>query len=142
MNLMLNMKDINKILGKTHFKCKKKVKKTHIFAKTCPSVMPSLLPHVLWGRSQVSLFFCKCGEPWLLVFLYLIAAYASVRQCAIIICRCPQNIIEIFLSRKNVHRKCQKCITIYVTTFFYWISRVCKKKELNIYTRILDIRKL
>jgi hypothetical protein len=29
-----------------------------------------------------------------------------------------------------------------VTTFFYWISRVCKKKELNIYTRILDIRKL
>jgi hypothetical protein len=30
-----------------------------------------------------------------------------------------------------------------VTTFFYWISRVCKKKkELNIYTRILDIMKL
>ena len=24
MNLMLNMKDINKILAKTHFKCKKK----------------------------------------------------------------------------------------------------------------------
>jgi multidrug efflux pump subunit AcrB len=40
----------------------------------------------------------------LLLFLYLIAAYASVRQCAIIICRCPQNIIEISLSRKNVHR--------------------------------------
>jgi hypothetical protein len=27
----------------------------------------------------------------LLVFLYLIAAYASIRQCVIIICRCPQN---------------------------------------------------
>jgi multidrug efflux pump subunit AcrB len=40
----------------------------------------------------------------LLVFLYLIVAYASVRQCVIIICRCPQNIIEISLSRKNVHR--------------------------------------
>jgi hypothetical protein len=40
----------------------------------------------------------------LLVFLYLIAAYTSVRQCVIIICRCPQNIIEISLSRKNVHR--------------------------------------
>ena len=40
----------------------------------------------------------------LLVFLYLIAAYASVRQCVIIICRCPQNIIEISLSRSNVHR--------------------------------------
>jgi hypothetical protein len=26
MNLMLNMKDINKILAKTHFKCKKKKK--------------------------------------------------------------------------------------------------------------------
>jgi hypothetical protein len=47
MNLMLNMKDINKILAKTHFKCKKKVKKTHIFVKTCLPVMPSLLPHVL-----------------------------------------------------------------------------------------------
>jgi hypothetical protein len=35
---MLNMKDINKILAKTHFKCKYKkkiVKKPHIFAKTC-----------------------------------------------------------------------------------------------------------
>ena len=39
-------------------------------------------------------------------------------------------------------QKCQKCNTICVTTFFYWISRVCKKKELNIYTRILDIMKL
>jgi len=39
----------------------------------------------------------------LLVFLYLIAAYANVRQCVIIIFRCPQNIIEISL-QKNVHR--------------------------------------
>jgi hypothetical protein len=59
MNLMLNMKDINKILAKTHFKCKK----PHIFMKTCLydsvgslPVMPSLLPYGLWGRSQVSLF--------------------------------------------------------------------------------------
>ena len=35
----------------------------------------------------------------LLVFLYLIAAYASVIQCVIIICQCLQNIIEISLSR-------------------------------------------
>ena len=80
------------------------------------------------------------------VFLYLIAAYASVRQCVIIICRCPQNIIEISLSRKMFIeiccQKCQKCNTICVT-LFYWISRICpKKKELNIYTRILDIMKL
>jgi hypothetical protein len=26
-------------------------------------------------------------------------------------------------------KKCQKCNTIYVITFFYWISRVCKKKK-------------
>jgi hypothetical protein len=63
MNLLLNMKDINKILAKTHFKCKyekKNVKKTHIFVKKCLynavaslPVMPSLLPHGLRGRSQV-----------------------------------------------------------------------------------------
>jgi hypothetical protein len=29
---------------------------------------------------------------------------ADARQGVIIICRCPQNIIEISLSRKNVHR--------------------------------------
>jgi hypothetical protein len=38
-------------------------------------------------------------------------------------------------------QKCQKWNTICVT-FFYWISRVCQKKKLNIYTRILDIMKL
>jgi hypothetical protein len=63
MNLLLNMKDINKILAKTHFKCKykKKCEKKIIFAKiylydavgslpVMPSllpVMPSLLPHGL-----------------------------------------------------------------------------------------------
>jgi len=73
MNLLLNMKDINQILAKTHSKCKykiKNVKKPHIFAKTCLydtvgslPVMPSLLPHGLWGRSQVSLFFASVVIP-------------------------------------------------------------------------------
>ena len=53
---MLNMKDINKILAKAHFKCKYKKKcekKPHIFQKYVSmtllevSVMPSLLPHDL-----------------------------------------------------------------------------------------------
>ena len=66
------MKDINKILAKTHFKCikKRKRKKKDIFAKTCLHdavrsllVMPSLLPHCLWGRSQVSLFFASVVSP-------------------------------------------------------------------------------
>jgi hypothetical protein len=65
MNLKLNMKDINKILAKAHFKCNiflNDAKKQHIFAETCLyeavgslHVMSSLLPRVLWGRSQVSL---------------------------------------------------------------------------------------
>ena len=37
MNLMLNMKDINRKLAKTHFKCKKKVKKTLHF---CENMSP------------------------------------------------------------------------------------------------------
>ena len=28
-------------------------------------------------------------------------------------------------------QKCQKCNTICATTFFYWISRVCKKKRIK-----------
>jgi hypothetical protein len=38
MNLKLNMKDINKILAKAHFKCiffLNDAKKQHIFAETC-----------------------------------------------------------------------------------------------------------
>jgi hypothetical protein len=33
----------------------------HLEAVGSLPVMPSLLPHILRGRSQVSLFFCKCG---------------------------------------------------------------------------------
>ena len=36
MNLMLNMKDINKILAKTHFKCKKKLKNPHFCENRSP----------------------------------------------------------------------------------------------------------
>ena len=65
------MKDVNKILAKAHFKFQKiDGKKQHIFAETCLyksvgslPVMPSLLPHVLWGRSQVSLFFSSVVWP-------------------------------------------------------------------------------
>jgi hypothetical protein len=60
MNLKLNMKDINKILVKAHFKGKFKkkwLKNNTFFVETClyeavgslPD-MPSCLPHVLWGR--------------------------------------------------------------------------------------------
>ena len=65
------MNYINKIIAKAHFKCnlkKKDAKKQHIFfAETCLyeavrslPVMPSLLPYVLCGRNQVSLFLQVC----------------------------------------------------------------------------------
>jgi hypothetical protein len=85
-------------------------------------------------REKSSLpFFCKCGEPWLLVFLYLIAAYPSVRQCVIIICGAHNISLKYLFPEKMFIevccQKCQKCNTICVTTFFYWISRVCKRKR-------------
>ena len=79
-----------------------KMKKTHFGESMSPCHAFTSPSCSLREKSSLPIF-CKCGEPWLLVFLYLIAAYASVRQC-VIICRCPQNIIEISLSRKNVHR--------------------------------------
>jgi len=79
MNLKLNMKDINKILANAIFFLND-VKKQHIFAETCLyeavgslTVMSSLLPHVLWGRSQVSLFFASVVSPvsYIIMFWYL-----------------------------------------------------------------------
>jgi hypothetical protein len=72
------MKDINKISTKVHFKCnffKNDVKKQHIFVEPCMyeavgslSVMPSLLPHVLRGRSQDSLFFVVSSVIMIILF--------------------------------------------------------------------------
>jgi hypothetical protein len=68
-----------------------------------PSVMVTKIVYIrLWPVKKYDSFYLSIAV--LIVFVYLIAAYASVRQCVIIICRCPQNIIEISLSRKNVHR--------------------------------------
>ena len=67
MNLKLNMKNFKM----THFQMqilnKNDVKKEHIFAKTSLGsffLMPSLLPHVLWGKVIFHyIYFCKCNEP-------------------------------------------------------------------------------
>ena len=76
MNLLLNMKDINKILAKIHFKCKykKNVKKKHIFAKTClwrcwksPCHAFTSLSWSLREKSSLPVF-CKCGEPWMVLW--------------------------------------------------------------------------
>jgi hypothetical protein len=90
-------------ISKDTLQMQKKVKKPTFLRKHVS--LSCLHFSLMFFEGEVkSPYFCKCGEPWLLVFLYLIAAYARVRQCVIIICRCPQNIIEISLSRKNVHR--------------------------------------
>ena len=83
--------------------------------------------HWIWPVKKNDSFYLSIAM--LLVFLYLIAAYASVRQCVIIICRCPQNIIEISHARKKISFKNARNVTQFVwLTFFYWISRVCQKK--------------
>jgi hypothetical protein len=125
MNLILNMKDMNKILAKTHFKCKKKSEKTHIFATTCLPVMPSLLPHVLWGRSQVSLFFASVVSPGSLYFYILLLLMPVSGSVLLLYASAHKMFIEVCC------QKCQKCNTICVTAFFYWISRVCKKKRIK-----------
>jgi len=83
MKLKLNIIDNNKILAKAHFKYNfffNVAKKQHIFVETCLyeaagrlPVMSSLLPHVLWGRSQVSLFFASVVSPvsYIIMFWYL-----------------------------------------------------------------------
>ena len=42
--------------------------------------MSSLPHHVLWGRRQVSLFFCMCGEPWTPINQYKIIALQYFHQ--------------------------------------------------------------
>ena len=111
----------------------KKSEKTYIFAITCLPVMPSLLPHVLWGRSQVSLSFASVVSPGSLYFYILLLLmpvsgsvlllYADAHKISLIYLFPEQMFIEVCC------QKCQKCNTICVTTFFYWISRVCQKKK-------------
>ena len=93
-------------ISKDTLQMQKKSEKTHIFGENMyPCHAFASPPCSLREKSSLPIF-CKCGEPWAPCILFcLIAAYASVRQCAIIICRCPQNIIEISLSRKKCSSK-------------------------------------
>jgi hypothetical protein len=56
MNLMLNMKDINMILAKTHFKCKKKLKKKPHFCEN------------IFSEGEVKSTYFLCGEPCISLF--------------------------------------------------------------------------
>jgi hypothetical protein len=75
------------------------------YSPSIPSFLVTKIVYIGYGQLKKNdSFSFYLSIDMLLVFLYLIAAYASVRQCVIIICWFPQNIIEISLSRKNVHR--------------------------------------
>ena len=76
MNLKLNMKDIKMILAKTHFKCNLflQMRRNNTFLQKCLYELKLLevslsclhfSPHVLWGRSQVSLFSASVVSPGL-----------------------------------------------------------------------------
>jgi hypothetical protein len=112
-----------------------------------PSFLVTKIAYIEYGQlKQNDSFSFYLSIAVLLVFLYRIAAYASVRQCYLLYAGAHKISLKYLFPEKMFIevccQKCQKCNTICVTTYFYWISRVCKKKELNIYTRILDIMKL
>ena len=91
--------------------------------------------HWIWPVKKDGSFSFYLSIAVLLVFLYLIAAYASVRQCVIIIYHAHKISLKyIFPAKIFIEiccQKCQKCNPICVTTFFYWISRVCQKKKIK-----------
>ena len=60
---MLNMKDINKILAKTHFKCKNSGKNPHFCENMSPCHAFTSPSCSLREKSSLPIF-CKCGEPW------------------------------------------------------------------------------
>jgi hypothetical protein len=58
------MKDVNKILGKAHFKCQKKINvKKQIFVETCLYDLPITSSCSLREKSSLSII-SKCSEPW------------------------------------------------------------------------------
>ena len=98
--------------------------------------------HWIWPVKTNDSFSFYLSIAVLLVFLYLIAAYASVRQCVIIICRCSQNIsFQKKCSSKFVVKNDRNVIQFVWQPFSIKFQGFVKKK-LNIYTRILDIMTL
>jgi hypothetical protein len=78
MNLMLNMKDINKILAKTHYNAKKSEKPPHFSENMSPCHAFTSPSCSLREKSSLPIF-CKCGELCniQIILLYLI----DIRVC-------------------------------------------------------------
>ena len=104
MNLMLNMKDIYKILATTHFKCKKSKKKNTFLQK-----------HVSLSCLHFSLMFSE-GEvksPYFLqvwwalgsLYFYILLLLMPVSGSVLLLYAGAHNIIELSLSRKKCSSK-------------------------------------
>jgi hypothetical protein len=146
MNLMLNMKDVNKILAKTHFKCKESEKKNIFLPK-----------HVSLSCLHFSLMFSK-GEvksPYFLQVWWALAPCIFISYCCLSQCQavCYYYLPVPTKYHWNIFFQ-KKCSSKYVVknarnvTQFVWqpfsigFQGFVKEKDLNIYTRILDIMKL
>ena len=132
MNLMLNMEDINKILAKTHFKCKKKWKNPHFCENMSPCHAFTSPSCSLREKSSLPIF-ASVVSPGSLCF-YILLLLMPVSGSVLLLYAGAHKISLKYLFPEKMFievccQKCQKCNTICVTTFFYWISRVCKKKE-------------
>ena len=88
--------------------------------------------HWIWPVKKNDSFSFYLSIAVLLVFVYRMAAYASVRQCYLLYAGAHKISLKYLFPEKMFievcRQKCQKCNTICVTTYFYWISRVCEKK--------------
>jgi hypothetical protein len=68
-----------------------------------PSFLVTKIVYIEYGQlKKKDSFSFYLSIAVLLVFLYLIAAYASVGQCVIIICRCPQNILKYLSGHPSI----------------------------------------
>ena len=139
MNLMLNMKDINKILAK------KSEKNPHFCENMSPCHAFTSPSCSLREKSSLPIF-CKCGEPWApCIFI----SYCCLCQCQAV-CYYYMPVPTKYHWNISFQKKCSskyvvknaRNVTQFVWQPFSIYSRVCERKKLNIYTSILDIMKL
>ena len=89
-----------------------------------PSFLVTKIVYIEYGQlKKYDSFSFYLSIAVLLVFLYLIAAYARVGQCVIIICRCPQNILKYLFP--------EKCSSKYVVKNARNVTQLCDLILLN-----------
>ena len=96
-----------------------------------PSFLVTKIVYIGYGQLKKMILFLLPFHSCAPCIFISYCCFDSVRQCVIIICRCPQNIIEISLSRKMFIeiccQKCQKCNTICDNFFLFEYQGFVKK---------------